>query len=104
MSAETKAEIPWWRNHPWLGRHLFRERRDRYTYDELAPYIGQVIAWYPDGSGIADVAPDVETLQQRFAKRGEDCSFYVFESYPEPENLVGGIWEAEEWNPARGSQ
>jgi hypothetical protein len=82
MSAETKAEIPWWRNHPWLGRHLFRERRDRYTYDDLAQYAGQTVAWFPDGSGVRDVGPDTYTLWQRFQALGEDPFWYNYEDFP----------------------
>lgn len=49
---------------------------NRSTFDPalLAPYVGQWIAWSPDSSRVVAHAKDVETLDERVAKAGEDPS------------------------------
>jgi hypothetical protein len=84
MSEQQTNDVPWWRNDPWLGRHLWRERRLRFPLDELAKYSGLTVAWYPDGSGIRDAAEDRAVLWERFKALGEDPSWYMYEFIDPP--------------------
>lgn len=54
MSEQSQNGVPWWRNNPWYGLHMFRENRDKFPAEELLKYNRQYIAWIPDGSGIFD--------------------------------------------------
>ena len=84
MSEQPTSDLPWWRTAPNLGRHLWRERRNRFPLDQLARYVSQTIAWYPDGSVIRDTGEDMGVLWERFKALGEDPSWYKYEAiYPE---------------------
>lgn len=72
-------DLPWWRKHPWLGRHLFRDNRDKFPQEELAKYNNKHVAWFPDGSGIRDADEDGEVLVERLKASGDDLSWYNFE-------------------------
>lgn len=77
--SETKSDgRPWWRDHPWLGRHLFDENRTKNLH-LLDQYMNQCVAWYPDGSGIRDADPDEGALRERLKAAGEDLFWYNFE-------------------------
>lgn len=78
MSAQPNNDVPWWRNHPWLGRHLFHENRTKNLH-LLDPYNNMHVAWFPDGSGIRDADADIEVLQHRILAAGEDLYWYNFE-------------------------
>jgi len=78
MSAQPQAEVPWWRNHPWLGRHLFAENRTKNLH-LLKDYKDMHVAWFPDGSGIRDADADLDVLEQRIRASGEDVNWYNFE-------------------------
>ena len=45
-------DVPWWRNHPWMGRHLYWENRNKFPLEELLKYNNKHVAWFPDGSGV----------------------------------------------------
>ena len=51
------GEEPWWRNDPWLGRHLFMENRNK-NCTCCWIYQNMHVAWFPDGSGIRDADAD----------------------------------------------
>src|SRR5262245_30878234 len=77
--AETKqGNVPWWRNHPWLGRHLFAENRNKNCH-LLLPYDNMTVAWFPDGSGIRDVDIDETALRERIKASGDDPDWYNYE-------------------------
>jgi hypothetical protein len=79
MSTETQDGVPWWRNHPWHGRHLFAENRSRFPPEELLKYNHRYVAWYPDGSGIHDSDPDSLVLRERIKASGDDPAWYLIE-------------------------
>lgn len=72
-------DIPWWHHHPWMGRHLFRERRNNFPREELLKYNHKHVAWFPDGSGIRDADEDGEALMERLKASGDDLSWYNYE-------------------------
>ena len=78
MSGQSQDAVPWWRNHPWLGRHLFEENR-RKNLHLLDAYHNMHVAWFPDGSGIRDADPDPIALHERIKASGEDPSWYNYE-------------------------
>jgi hypothetical protein len=72
-----------------MGAHLWNENRNRYPAEKLLAYAGQVVAWYPDGSGIREAGPDMEVVRRRIEESGEDPWPYVLE-YIEPLGSAGG--------------
>jgi hypothetical protein len=78
MSEQKQDEVPWWRNHPWLGGHLFLENRARNCH-LLQQYDNMVVAWFPDGSGIRDADADGIAMRKRIEDAGENPSWYVYE-------------------------
>jgi hypothetical protein len=89
MSTQPAENVPWWRNDPWLGAHLFAENRNKHL-SELSKYAGQTVAWFPDGSGIRDAGEDMYVLWQRFKALGEDPSWYHYENIP-PADIEGYV-------------
>jgi hypothetical protein len=77
-AARKDGELPWWRNDPWLGAHLWAENRSK-NADLLLPYDGKCVAWFPDGSGIRDADPDMGVLWNRIKASGDDPSWYAYE-------------------------
>jgi hypothetical protein len=71
-------EVPWWRNDPWMGRHLAAENRAKFPLEELAKY-NMHVAWLPDGSGVRDADKDAETLWERIKASGDDPRWYTYE-------------------------
>jgi hypothetical protein len=85
MSGESE-NVPFdWRKDPWHGGQFFAENRNKFPLEKLDPYINQTVAWFPDGSGIRDAAPDMVTLWNKIKDAGDDPSLYVYESIPDPE-------------------
>jgi hypothetical protein len=78
MSEQQQADVPWWRNHPWQGRHLFNENRTKNIH-LLDKYNKMWVAWFPDGSGIHDVDPDPVVLRERIKASGDDPACYSYE-------------------------
>jgi hypothetical protein len=76
---QQQQEVPWWRNHPWMGRHLFTENRSKVPYEELAKYFNKHVAWFPDGSGVRDADEDGDALVERIRASGDDPSWYTYE-------------------------
>jgi hypothetical protein len=79
MSDTKQDSVPWWRNDPWMGGHLFAENRRKFPPEELRKYNGQFVAWFPDGSGIRDADPDQFVLQDRIKASGEELYWYSIE-------------------------
>ena len=79
MSEQSQDGVPWWRNDPWNGRHLFYENRSKFPAEELMKYNRQYVAWFPDGSGIFDHDPDPIALQERIRGTGDDVALYLIE-------------------------
>jgi hypothetical protein len=78
MSGEADNAPFDWRNDPWKGCQFWGENRDK-NVGKLAPYVGQVVAWYPDGSDIWGADVSIEALRQRLMAAGEDPWPFVFE-------------------------
>src|SRR5436190_96783 len=76
IMSETQDGVPWWRNDPWYGGHLFYENRNKFPLEELAKYNGQYVAWIPDGSGIHDSDPDPIALRARIRASGDEPAMY----------------------------
>jgi hypothetical protein len=79
MSAEKENEPFDWRKDPNRGGQFFSENRNK-NVQLLLQYPGQVVAWYPDGSGIAGADPDGYALYLRLKAAGEDPQWFVFET------------------------
>jgi hypothetical protein len=79
MMTKQTEDVPWWRNHPWLGRHLAIENRNNFPPEELLKYNHKHVAWFPDGSGIRDADKDREVLVERLRAAGDDLSWYTYE-------------------------
>jgi hypothetical protein len=78
MSEQPTDDVPWWRNGPWLGRHLFAENRNKNAH-LLQAYNNMHVAWYPDGSGIRDADADMFVLWKRIEASGDDPQWYSYE-------------------------
>lgn len=79
MSEPKNDAVPWWRNDPWLGRHLWNENVAKFPPEELAKYNNMHVAWFPDGSGVRDADADMAALRKRIEASGEDPSWYSYE-------------------------
>jgi hypothetical protein len=87
MSAETENTPFDWRKDPCYGGYLRAENMAKFPPEKLAPYIGQVVAWFPDGSGIWGGDPSMGALWDRIKASGDDPSLYFYE-YLEPEGII----------------
>ena len=79
MSEPKQDEVPWWRNHPWMGHHVFAENRNKFPAKELLKYNRQYVAWLPDGSGIHDSDPDPKALWDRLEASVDEPGLYCIE-------------------------
>jgi hypothetical protein len=79
MSEPKSEELPWWRTHPWQGRHLFWENRNKVPLEVLEKYNNMHVAWFPDGSGIRDADADGEAMIKRIEESGDDPQWYTYE-------------------------
>ncbi len=66
----------------WEAHRHYDENRANFPVQGLAPFIGQSVAWSPDGARIVDAAPDFGALWNKLLARGEDPSIYVYEDIP----------------------
>jgi hypothetical protein len=65
-------------------RQRFRETRDAFPEEQLAPYAGQWIAWWPDGSRIVAADRSLRALEQRLRDAGYSPSLCPLELVPLP--------------------
>jgi hypothetical protein len=86
MSEQSSDGVPWWRNDPWLGGHLFLENRNK-NCALLLQYDGMHLAWFPDGSGIRDADADGFELWKRIEAPRDDPSWYVYEYFSTEPNI-----------------
>jgi hypothetical protein len=70
-------------------RRKFLANRSAFPVQELAKYIGQWVAWSPDGTRIAASAASPELLDAMLVAQGEDPSLCVVEGIPDGEPLLG---------------
>jgi hypothetical protein len=99
MSEQKQDEVPWWRNDPRLGFHLFAENREK-NRDLLRQHEGKIVAWFPDGSGIRDADADSIALWDRIVASGDEPWWYYYE-YCEPRRADVGAavpwWRNDPW-------
>ena len=59
------------------------DNRSRFPMEQLAPYLGQVVAWLPGQfSQRAAAQKDFGTLWDRIQAEGDDPSQYTYEDIP----------------------
>lgn len=63
---------------------LFHENHTKFTPEMLAPYAGQTLAWWPDGSRIFDADANEQALHRRLRDAGYALSFFPLEPIPPP--------------------
>jgi hypothetical protein len=66
----------------WEASSHFDENRAKFPVQQLAPYIGQTVAWSLDGSRIIAAGADYRALSRKLHALGEDPSRVVFEDIP----------------------
>jgi hypothetical protein len=60
------------------------------SFEELAPFQGQWVAWSEDGRQILASGPDLQSLFQELDRKG--LTRYVLDSIPRPEeDFLGGM-------------
>jgi hypothetical protein len=62
----------------------FHENRRNFPEEQLAPYVGKMVAWWPDGSRIFDADANYHALFQRLRDAGYLVSFFVLEPIQPP--------------------
>jgi hypothetical protein len=72
-------------------RRQFLANRAAFPPEQLAKYVGQWVAWSPDGSRVAASAPDPEMLDDLLRECGEDPARCVLEGIPDDEGIVGEL-------------
>jgi hypothetical protein len=65
-------------------RRRFYENRDKVPEDHLTPYLGQWVAWWPDGSRIVDADEDFDALWSRLRDGGYNVYELELEHIPFP--------------------
>lgn len=76
MQRRNEREWDKWMD---LKQH-FDANRAAFPVDKLAPYMGQIVAWEPDGSAIREAAPSSEEVWEKIRVQGDDPSWYTYES------------------------
>ncbi len=66
----------------WEARSHWDENRAKFPMEMLIRYIGQHVAWSPDGARIVDADEDGEALWARLQEKGIDPSLLPFEYIP----------------------
>jgi hypothetical protein len=79
MSEQTQDGVPWWRKDPWYCGEMFLKNRSTFPMETLAKYVGQYVAWIPDGSGIYDSDIDQDALEDRIKALGDHPMMYHIE-------------------------
>jgi hypothetical protein len=70
-------------------RRKFLANRAAFPVEDLAKYVGQWVAWSPDGTRIAANAPSPELLDGILEANGEDSAQCVVEGIPDDDALIG---------------
>jgi hypothetical protein len=77
-----EPEVPALAGVPWRQLRYFDENRARFPVQQLLPYMGKVVAWLPDGTGIRDADDTFGALWKRLRDEGENPSMFVYEAIP----------------------
>ena len=81
-------------NKGWIDGNLFIVNRNKFTYEQLAPYAGQHVAWSTDGTRIVAHHADFEELFAAVLQSGlssEDVVFSYIPPLDAPDSYFGGI-------------
>ena len=63
----------------WIDSNLFNSNTNKFTYEQLAPYAGQHIAWSTDGTSIIAHHTDPMALLRVLQERGLSGEEYVLD-------------------------
>ena len=66
----------------WIDGNLFNVNRNKFTYEQLAPYAGQHVAWSTDGTRIVAHHADFEELFAAVLQSGLSSEDVVFSYLP----------------------
>ena len=75
----------------WIDGSLFNANRAKFTYDQLAPYAGQHVAWSADGTRIVAHNVEVAELFREIDESdlaNEDVVFSYIPALDAPETLL----------------
>jgi hypothetical protein len=78
-------------NKSWIDGNLFIINRNKFTYEQLAPYAGNHIAWSTDGTRIIAHHADFEELFAAVLRSGlssEDVVFSYLPALDEPDSRL----------------
>ena len=68
----------------------YRENRERLSAADIAPFVGQWVAFSNDGAQLLAGDPDLAELERRLAGSGQDPEQVVFEFLSEDDSFLGG--------------
>ena len=71
----------------WIDGNRFNVNRNKFTYEQLAPYAGQHVAWSTDGTSIIAHHADVAVLVSILRERGLSGEEYVLDYLPGLEEI-----------------
>ena len=78
-------------NRGWIDGNLFLMNRNKFTYEQLAPYAGQHVAWSTDGTSVVAHDADIAVLYRVLQERGLSGEEYVLDYLPgedEPNTIL----------------
>jgi hypothetical protein len=64
---------------------LFWENHPKFTAEQLAPYAGKWVVWWPDGTYIYDADESLQALERRVRDAGYLVSFFNLTMIPRPD-------------------
>lgn len=70
------------REIPWVNGALYNRNRQRFSFDDLAPYAGQYVAFDLEGSRILACGQDRNDVETRLVTAGFDPAHAVVERIP----------------------
>lgn len=83
-----RDDMPSWRKHIWLGKHLFHENYAKNIGWVTEKYLYHHVAWLPDGSGIRDADKDRKALWQRIRRTPDDNPYWYLITYITDEAFI----------------
>jgi hypothetical protein len=72
-------------------RRKFLANRAAFPPEALVPYMGQWVAWSPDGSYVAASAKDPADLEAILLAKGLDPGWCILEGIPDDDVLLGEL-------------
>jgi hypothetical protein len=79
-AVRKKRELTW---EEWMElKSHYDENRFLFPAEQLLAYVGQTIAWEPDGSAIRETGSDHREVWDRIKAQGDDPHLYTYEDIP----------------------